>query len=540
MANDSEVQINWTRQISKLMEDQTRIMDELVRIRKDVAKGDPRYDDLCAGIRQISAHLTASNGGPTIPDAKGMSSSPTSRFQASTIDWGSSIPCAQGPPQYAPGQAYGQTRYDTVDMSFTMRPPPEFETPQMVVPPTATSTEKRPQDCKQDPTSDAAPKSGPLGSTAPIHQQYTATTQEPSAAQQPMYSQRIPVYPGVPPVQAPQQTAVFPGQNGPYTQPRFAPTQQPTQRPTRLPHWNATFSGDVNENLDAFISQFEHYALAYGLVDAEAAALFVSSLRGRAANISSHIAPGTPYGQIIKLVRQRYAPVSASTWLAGDFSKQIRKKDESPRDFLERLSNLAVQAFPTYNKNTLDERLLEQFLNGQDPRIRMILAGSDVTTLEAAVKRIMQIEDAMHASGAQEAGAYSPYGFSKKARAVSEETVTPPRTPPSVDEDEDSQFAFAPLNIRWINHALEVVTLDDQGQFAEADVMLVLQATAQNAQKDRSKGACFFCSRKGHSWRKCYQLKKVLIQNGMKGDGPFPKDTPEFLARNSQPQQESK
>ena len=100
-------------------------------------------------------------------------------------------------------------------------------------------------------------------------------------------------------------------------------------------------------------------------------------------------------------------------------------------------------------------------------------------------------------------------------------------------DSNDEGFTFAPLNVRWVNHALEVINLDDQGQFEEDDVMLVLQATIQENSKGRNNVTCYFCSRKGHAWRKCYQLKKILIKNGMKGDGPFPKDTPEFLARNS-------
>ena len=517
MADDSEVRVNWPRQISKLMEDQATLMDGLAQLRQRTTDNESRCEAMFTSVKMLTDHLITKN-------QAGLSTS--------------SIPCGQGTPQNAQGMTYGKTDYGLMDMSLTMGPPMDVATPRFDVSPVAASTGKRPQDFCQIPTSD------PLSNSLQHNAAGPSSTTSPRSDPQQTQHYSTPPYPGPQQIHATQQTTpmsqtqrIHSAQAHQYLQ---HPTQQqqihtaqmypPFMRPHR-PHWNATFAGEANENLDAFIAQFEHYATIYNIEDAEMSALFVGSLRGRAANISSQIKPGAPYREIIDLVRQRFAPGSASSWLAGDFSKQMRRKDETPRDYLERLSNLAVQSFPKYNKESLDDRVLEQFLNGQDPRIKLILAGSDVNNLDAAIKKIMQVEDALRSSGAQEAGMFSPYGYAKKARAVSTED-TSQRTQPSVTEDsDDAPYAFPPLNIRWIDHALEVVQLDDNGRFDEDDVMLVLEATVRENSREKGRGICYFCQRKGHAWRKCYQLKSILIQNGMKGDGPFPKDTPAFLAK---------
>ena len=95
-------------------------------------------------------------------------------------------------------------------------------------------------------------------------------------------------------------------------------------------------------------------------------------------------------------------------------------------------------------------------------------------------------------------------------------------------------------NIRWLNDALEMVDQNEEGAFCESEIMLILQASITDADaKKRDAGPCYFCKRKGHSWRKCYKLRNILKQNGMQGDGPFPKDTSSFPKKNASPTNKS-
>ena len=178
-----------------------------------------------------------------------------------------------------------------------------------------------------------------------------------------------------------------------------------------IPPWRSTFSGSSDDDLISYISQFEHYVHAYGLMNNDAAATLVASLRGRAASIAAKLPPGSYYEDIVAILQESCSEASSAPTSAA--------------------------------------------------------------------------EDDSHGE-----------------------------------------------SIRWVNHALESVVHDDNGEFEEEAVMLVLQATAtKKDSKSGSAGPCYFCKLKGHSWRKCFKLRNILRENGMKGNGPFPRDAAAFAKR---------
>ena len=68
---DSEIEIDWSRQITRLIEDQTRLRDEMRHLKestqnlqqtttkclKESAGFSARFDDVCSGIRGLYTHL---------------------------------------------------------------------------------------------------------------------------------------------------------------------------------------------------------------------------------------------------------------------------------------------------------------------------------------------------------------------------------------------------------------------------------------------------------------------------------------------------
>ena len=70
MADNSEVQINWSRQLVNMLQDQARIVAELddlkrstAKYRDDVARHEVRFDEICRGIsdlKEMASHQTAS------------------------------------------------------------------------------------------------------------------------------------------------------------------------------------------------------------------------------------------------------------------------------------------------------------------------------------------------------------------------------------------------------------------------------------------------------------------------------------------------
>ena len=101
------------------------------------------------------------------------------------------------------------------------------------------------------------------------------------------------------------------------------------------------------------------------------------------------------YDDIVELLKQRFAPLATPMYLACEFKNAKRQKDEDVRDFLDRLKTLAAKAFPGHPKRVVDERLLEQFIDGQEPRIKWMTAGYDLPSIDVALKKIVQVEDCL-------------------------------------------------------------------------------------------------------------------------------------------------
>jgi len=247
------------------------------------------------------------------------------------------------------------------------------------------------------------------------------------------------------------------------------------------------------------------------------------------------IDPTSGYKDIVAVVKQRFMPLATSMWLACDFSKTVRQKDESARDYLDRLQAMGAQAFADYDKVNRDKRILEQFVNGQDPRIKMMLAGCDVSTLHGALQRVSQMEEAIRSSGGQDPNSFTPYGYNKKARKVALNKGKPKHVRECDESDSTSSQEDIEDSARWLDNALDIVEHDEEGMFQESDVYLVLQAATPSPKSKRGRGVngpCFYCKRAGHGWRTCYKLRNVLRENGMKTNAPFPSDTPEYKDRN--------
>ena len=174
----------------------------------------------------------------------------------------------------------------------------------------------------------------------------------------------------------------------------------------------------------------------------------------------------------------------------------------------------------------------------------MILAGSDVTDIEAALKRIIAIEDAMQSSGAQDPASFTPYGYAKKTRAVSttQDNAVSQSCAVAKQQSSSEEHHYREENICWVDNALDMIPCDEEGQFAEEEMMLILQASVSNPRDKGGNGAsgpCYFCKLQGHGWRRCFKLHNLLQQNGMKGNGPFRRDTRDFSQKRNDRKQSS-
>ena len=180
----------------------------------------------------------------------------------------------------------------------------------------------------------------------------------------------------------------------------------------------------------------------------------------------------------------------------------------------------------------VDERLLKQFIDGQDPHIKWMTAGYDLPSINVALKKIVQVEESFKSTGISDPASFSPYGFNKRSRMVD---VT---RPVQKGEDTSDDNLLETDNVRWLMNALNDISCDEIGHFGEAEVFSILQSSTEKPNTARGKGnngPCYFCKREGHGWRRCYRLRNLLRKNGKKDDGDFPKDTKQFTAKQKTP-----
>ena len=155
--DDSDVKINWQRQMARMLEEQAKMESELLKMKEanakyqediqaykdNAAKQEVRFEEICKSLESLKALAEQS----AIHQTRGRDQRPEGSSDRYDYDT-DHFPLAQKTPYKYPYEAAASTRYGQVDMSFTMSPP-VLDTPHLSAVPLATSTQARP-DSKHD------------------------------------------------------------------------------------------------------------------------------------------------------------------------------------------------------------------------------------------------------------------------------------------------------------------------------------------------------------------------------------------------------
>ena len=166
-----------------------------------------------------------------------------------------------------------------------------------------------------------------------------------------------------------------------------------------------------------------------------------------------------------------------------------------------------------------------------------MLAGHKVDTVEDALQIIANIEDTIKAVGYgtsnvlpdQTTSARTASNESKEEKALVNLEVKKMNTTIHVMDDE------------WVYPSIQNVQVAEDGSFDEDEIYRILQANGDIVDNEATNTSrcsiCFYCKKNGHTWRGCFRLRNILMQNGMKSNGPFPADRKDFRKprRNEKP-----
>ena len=305
----------------------------------------------------------------------------------------------------------------------------------------------------------------------------------------------------------------------------------------RPPHWSAKFGKDRDADLDTYIRVFTHHVDTYELDEKRAVQTFMDSLRGPLLDVVNGLSENPTWDEICTAARKRWNPRGSASFLSARFASELRKPDEDPMDYSVRLQQLARRAYGRYPNDLREQRVLEQFLVGQPKAVRTLMRGHQFEELDAAVDFVCRVEED-ESSGSTVVKAKTRRTVPKARRTTttdtSDDSDTDNRSRRAVADNRSRQTAAkeappeaagwseltqqvlgpSPTAVRELRRALETVECDEDGTFEDDDVYEVLQVRTGNS--GFGKGACFFCNRKGHGWRKCFQLMEVLKRNGMR------------------------
>ena len=298
--------------------------------------------------------------------------------------------------------------------------------------------------------------------------------------------------------------------------------------------WKLTFGSDLTADVNEYLNHFAMYSRAAEWNERVRIASFLCTLKGRAAQIVNRLPEHAGWDRIIKTLRTEWEPEERRRVLRENFPMTKRNRKETAEEFLVRLTQTANRAFTGYTENLLDEIVRTAFIKGQNDTVQNSLAvahDADVNALLAMVIRLesMQAEKvrrtpiavhrvvSTHSSDADdeqsaavhlaETSRYNPPETSRYFPTNTDERYQPnPLAPPII----------APEVQEWVELALAATVTEGDGSYEEVAVYRVLQATA-TAKYEKTPGrACFFCKKGGHMWTKCFRLRDILVENGMR------------------------
>ena len=289
-------------------------------------------------------------------------------------------------------------------------------------------------------------------------------------------------------------------------------------------------------SLSRYLQHFETHATLHHYTEEDTCNQLLDGLGHDGAYIIDRLGPSYSYSSLRDTLFNYYEPEESRGARSLQFQNAKREPKQSPRDFANKLDDLARLSFGSISKNERDKMVIRQFIVGHAPSLVPMLLACRFSTLDEAVNHVEMLEnmpDVLKPSKPHDASrpTFVRHDVAQAAYAQPSQPAT------SCD-----------AHIAEVDGIMDVLlTTSSPEDYTDEDVfceVLASQVYRRFPQAASQGEKCFYCGLKGHRWLKCYRLRSKLQQNGLRtpvrqqgnpqgrqpsptgrGNSPYPRDS---------------
>jgi len=284
--------------------------------------------------------------------------------------------------------------------------------------------------------------------------------------------------------------------------PRYAGPRAIPQQFRKFVKWTTKFEPKKIPVAD-YVALFQSHANLNDYTEAERIQQLLGSLGLDATRLLARLPAAYHFADVVNHMMNYYEPQSERSSLQISFQAAQRDPKDTPREYANKLQDLASKAFPTY---PLQERLrlsLQQFIHGHDRMTTRLLLTSNPNTLDAAVA-LLATFDASEAI--------------QSVQRLKLQDTTDGDLLPSAKPDLTISLATPQEESSTRNQIEDMVTALSLTASDTSDPSCLELFASQLRRKfpnSNQTSKCLYCLKPGHSVPNCFQLKDFLRANGM-------------------------
>ena len=292
--------------------------------------------------------------------------------------------------------------------------------------------------------------------------------------------------------------------------PKFRGNPAPARDPQRrIVPWRNRYDS-TEMSVRTYISWFETHASLNDYSEKETCSQLLLSFGKATAQLVKQLPINYSYEDLCQTLHRYYEPDSQRRTQRTKLMAERRKKEQTPRQYAERLRELGLRANPCEGQEAVDDRVLDIFLRSQDKASTRALAIKDPQSLEEAINFL----DTYEAATADD----TPEPEVKTAADKSPDHArSPPVTAANTDCDslEGEIDNLVDMTIAEVN-ACHPMVLPDGSVEDPVDFVECFDAKMAWRFPRRSLGLqkCLYCNGDSHDESSCYKLIRRLHQRG--------------------------
>ena len=144
--------------------------------------------------------------------------------------------------------------------------------------------------------------------------------------------------------------------------------------------WTLQFNREKN-TLGTFINYFNIHADLNDYSDNQKCQQLLRSFGLDAIRLTQRLGSKYDFRRLVEVLFEYYEPAESKSSKQMRFQSLVRKATETPREFPNRIQDLASTAFHTMSPDEVDEMVIARFVEGHDLNARIQLLARQYTTL---------------------------------------------------------------------------------------------------------------------------------------------------------------